>query len=45
MTDISEIYETIRTSNLQKVAYENDDIRIIAYRVGKIIRIDVKEKK
>lgn len=33
MIDMSEIYETLRTSSLRKVSYEDDDI----------IRIDVKE--
>ena len=45
MTDISEIYETLRTSNLRKVTYENDEISIVAYKMGNIIRIDVKEIK
>lgn len=45
MIDMSEIYETLRTSSLRKVSYEDDDIIIIAYKVGKIIRIDVKEIK
>ena len=45
MTDISEIYETLRTSNLRKVTYENDEISIVAYKMGSIIRIDVKEIK
>lgn len=43
MIDMSEIYETLRTSNLRKVTYEDDEISIIAYKVGKIIRIDVRE--
>lgn len=43
MIDMSEIYETMRTSTLRKVSYEDDEISIIAYKVGKIIRIDVKE--
>lgn len=43
MIDMSEIYETLRTSSLRKVSYEDDEISIIAYKVGKIIRIDVKE--
>lgn len=43
MIDMSEIYETMRTSSLQRVAYEDDEISIVAYKVGKIIRIDVKE--
>lgn len=43
MIDMSEIYETLRTSILRKVSYEDDDIIIIAYKVGNIIRIDVKE--
>lgn len=45
MIDMSEIYETLRTSSLRKVSYEDDDISIIAYKVGNIIRIDVKEVK
>ena len=45
MTDMSEIYETLRNSSLRKVTYENDEISIVAYKVGKIIRIDVKEIK
>lgn len=45
MIDMSEIYETLRTSSLRKVSYEDDDISIIAYKVGNIIRIDVKELK
>lgn len=45
MIDMSEIYETLQTSSLRKVSYEDDDIIIIAYKVGKIIRIDVKEIK
>lgn len=43
MIDMSEIYETLRTSSLRKVSYEDDEIGIIAYKVGNIIRIDVKE--
>lgn len=43
MIDMSEIYETLRTSNLRKVTYEDDEISIVAYKVGKIIRIDVRE--
>lgn len=43
MIDMSEIYETLRTSTLRKVTYEDDEISIVAYKVGKIIRIDVKE--
>lgn len=43
MIDMSEIYETLRTSTLRKVNYEDDEISIVAYKVGKIIRIDVKE--
>lgn len=44
MIDMSEIYETLRTSGLRKVTYEDDEISIVAYKVGKkIIRIDVKE--
>lgn len=45
MIDMSEIYETLRTSSLRKVSYEDDEISIIAYKVGNIIRIDVKECK
>lgn len=43
MIDLSEIYETVRTSSLRKVSYEDDEISIVAYKVGNIIRIDVKE--
>lgn len=43
MIDMSEIYETLRTSGLRKMSYENDEISIVAYKVGNIIRIDVKE--
>lgn len=43
MIDISEIYETVRTSSLRKVSYEDDEISIVAYKVGNIIRIDVNE--
>lgn len=43
MIDMSEIYEILRTSNLHRVSYEDDEISIVAYKVGKIIRIDVKE--
>lgn len=43
MIDMSEIYETLRTSNLRKVTYEDDEITIVAYKVGKSIRIDVRE--
>lgn len=43
MIDMSEIYETLRTSSLRKVSYEDDEISIIAYKVENIIRIDVKE--
>lgn len=45
MIDMSEIYETLRTSNLQKVTYENEEISIVAYKIGSMIRIDVKEIK
>lgn len=43
LIDMSEIYETLRTSSLRKVTYEDDEISIIAYKVGEIIRIDVRE--
>lgn len=43
MIDMSEIYETLQTSSLRKVSYEDDEISIVAYKVGNIIRIDVKE--
>lgn len=43
MIDMSEIYETLQTGNLRRVSYEDDEISIVAYKVGKIIRIDVKE--
>lgn len=43
MLDMSEIYETLRTSSLKKVSYEDEGISIVAYKVGNIIRIDVKE--
>ena len=43
MIDMSEIYETLKTSTLRKVTYENDEISIVAYKVGNIIRIDVRE--
>lgn len=43
MFDMSEIYETLRTSSLRKVSYEDEEISIVAYKVGNIIRIDVKE--
>ena len=43
MIDLSEIYETLRTSRLKKVTYEDEEISIVAYKVGNIIRIDVKE--
>ena len=43
MLDMSEIYETLRTSRLKKVTYEDEEITIVAYKVGNIIRIDVKE--
>lgn len=45
MIDLSEIYETLQTSSLQKVMYENEEISIVAYKVGSMIRIDVKEVK
>lgn len=43
MIDMSEIYETLRTSSLRRVIYEDDEISIVAYKVRKIIRIEVKE--
>lgn len=45
MIDMTEIYETLRTSSIRRVTYEDDEISIVAYKVGKIIRIDVKETK
>ena len=39
MIDMSEIYE----SSLRRVTYEDDEISIVAYKVGKIIRIEVRE--
>ena len=45
LIDMSEIYEILRTSSLRKASYEDDEISIVAYKVGKIIRIDVKEIK
>lgn len=43
MIDLSEIYEMLQTSSLRKVNYENEEISVVAYKVGEIIRIDVKE--
>ena len=43
MIDFSEIYETLKNSGLKKVTYEDETISIIAYKVGNMIRIDVKE--
>lgn len=43
MIDMSEIYETMRTTSLRRVTYEDDEISIVAYKVGKIIRIDVRD--
>lgn len=45
MIDMSEIYETLKTSSLRRVSYVDNDISIVAYKVGNIIRIDVKETK
>lgn len=45
MIDMSDIYETLRTSSMQRLSYEDDEISITGYKVGKIIRIDVKEIK
>ena len=45
MIDMAEIYETLRTSSLRKVSYEDDEISIVAYKLGNIIRIDVKENQ
>lgn len=45
MIDLAEIYEFLKTSTLKKVTYEDNDITIVAYKVRKIIRIDVKETK
>lgn len=43
MIDMSEIYEALQTSSLRKITYKDDEISIVAYKVGEIIRIDVKE--
>lgn len=43
--DMSEIYETLRTSSMRKITYENDEISIVAYKIGSMIRIEVKEIK
>lgn len=45
MINLSEIYETLQTSSLRKVTYEDEEISIVAYKVGSVIRIDVKEIK
>lgn len=45
MIDFSEIYETLKNSTLKKVTYEDETISIVAYKVGAMIRIDVKEEK
>lgn len=45
MIDMSEIYETLRTSSMRKITYENDEISIVAYKIGSTIRIEVKEIK
>ena len=39
MIDMSEIYETLRTSSLRKVTYEDDEISIVAYKVGKSLEL------
>ena len=39
MIDMSEIYEILRTSNLRKVTYEDDEISIVAYKVGKSLEL------
>lgn len=43
MLDMSDIYETLRTSSLRRVTYEDDEISIVAYKTGKVITIEVKE--
>lgn len=39
MIDMSEIYETLRTSSLRRIIYEDDEISIVAYKVGKSLEL------
>jgi hypothetical protein len=41
---IVEAYEAISNGG-SKSQYENESVKVTAYRVGQIIRIDIKEKE
>ena len=41
---INNAYFEITQSKYNKAIIDNNEIRIVAYRVGPVIRIDIKEK-
>ena len=41
--EIADAYEQINAGKFNKSIIENDEVRIVIYRCGSIIRIDIKE--
>ena len=44
LDQINNVYFEITQSKYNKAIIDNNEIRIVAYRVGPVIRIDIKEK-
>ena len=41
---INELYKSIANNTYNKGIIEDDNVRIVVYKCGTIVRIDVKEK-
>ena len=41
--EIADAYEQVKQGRFNKSVIENDEVRIVIYRCGVIIRIDIKE--
>lgn len=43
--EIADAYEQILSGKYNKNIIENDEVRIVVYKCGAIVRIDVKDKR
>ena len=41
--EITDVYEQVKAGRFNKSIIENEEVRIVIYRCGVIIRIDIKE--
>lgn len=41
--EISQAYKDVKEGKFNKTIIENDEVRIVVYKCGVIIRIDIKE--